>query len=133
MILTAAAAVYHETLLRTPKALKYLDDRGIGMPVVRRCRLGYSDGSASGGLRSYLQRHRLSLRRATEMGLFWAKGGRGETMAGRIVVPELRGSECIWMLGRALDDERQPKYRGLSLPKPILGRTRSRPASGVRH
>jgi DNA primase len=33
------------------------------------------------------------------------------------------------MLGRALDDERQPKYRGLSLPKPILGyeRVRGRP------
>jgi DNA primase len=123
MILTAATAVYHETLLRTPKALKYLEDRGIGISLVRRCRLGYSDGRS---LRPYLQRHRLSLRRATEMGLFWAKGSRGETMAGRIVIPELRGGQCIWMLGRALDDERQPKYRGLSLPKPILGYERVR-------
>jgi DNA primase len=123
MILTAATAVYHETLLKTPKALKYLEGRGIGMPVVRRCRLGYSDGRS---LRPYLQRHRLSLRRATEMGLLWAKGSRGETMAGRIVIPELRGGQCIWMLGRALDDERQPKYRGLSLPKPILGYERVR-------
>ena len=50
-----------------------------------------------------------------------ARHGRGETMAGRIVVPELRGGQCIWMVGRALDDDRQPKYWGLSLPKPILG------------
>ena len=96
------------------------------MPVVRRCRLGYSDGRS---LRPYLQRHRLSIKRATEMGLFWPKGARGETMAGRIVIPELRGGQCIWMLGRVLDEERQPKYRGLSLPKPILGyeRVRGRP------
>lgn len=126
MILTAATAVYHETLLQSPKALKYLEGRGIGMPVVRRCRLGYSDGWS---LRPYLLRHRQSIKRAAEMGLFWPKGARGETMAGRIVIPELRGGQTIWMLGRVLDQERQPKYRGLSLPKPILGyeRVRGRP------
>ncbi len=126
MILTAACAVFHETLLHTSKALRYLEERGIGMPVVRRCQVGFSDGRS---LRRYLQSRRLSLRRATEMGLFWPRHGRGETMAGRIVVPELRSGQCIWMLGRALDDDRQPKYWGLSLPKPILGyeRVRGRP------
>jgi DNA primase len=126
MILTAASGVYHEALLRTPKALRYLEERGVGLPVVRRCQVGFSDGRS---LRRYLQRRRLSLRRATEMGLFWPRHGRGETMAGRIIVPELRGGQCIWMLGRALDEDRQPKYWGLSLPKPILGyeRVRGRP------
>lgn len=126
MILTAATGVYHEALLGAPHALKYLQDRGISMPVVQRCRLGFSDGRT---LRPYFQRHRLSIKRATEMGLFWPKGARGETMAGRIVVPELRSGQCIWMLGRALNEERQPKYRGLALPKPILGyeRVRGRP------
>ncbi len=126
MILVAACGVFHETLLRTPKALRYLEERGIGMAVVRRCQVGFSDGRS---LRRYLQQRRLSLRRATEMGLFWPRHGRGETMAGRIVVPELRWGQCIWMLGRALDEERQPKYRGLSLPKPVLGyeRVRGRP------
>jgi DNA primase len=113
MILTAATGVYHEALLRAPHALKYLQDRGITMPVVQRCRLGFSDDRS---LRPYFQRHRLSIKRATEMGLFWPKGARGETMAGRIVIPELRSGQCIWMLGRALNEERQPKYRGLSLP-----------------
>ena len=124
MILTAACAVYHEALLQTPKALGYLEERGIEPPLVRRCRLGYSDGRS---LRQYLRRHRPSLRRATQMGLLWRDGG--ETMAGRIVIPELRGGQCIWMMGRTLDDARQPKYRGLSMPKPILGyeRVRGRP------
>jgi DNA primase len=128
MILTATTAVYHETLLRSPKALKYLDERGIGQPIVRRCRLGYSDGRS---LRPYLQRHRLSIKRATEMGLFWPKGARAEALAGRIVVSELRSGQTIWMLGRVLDEERQPKYRGLSLPKPILGYERVRGRSRV--
>ena len=116
MILTAASAVYHETLLHTPAALAYLQGRGIGLPLARRCRLGFSDGRS---LRQYLQRRRLSLRRATKMGLLWRDGG--ETMAGRLVIPELRGDQCVWMSGRALDDAREPKYRGLSLPKPLLG------------
>jgi DNA primase len=126
MILTAATAVYHETLLRTPTAIRYLESRGIGISVFRRCRIGYCDGRS---LRPYLQRHRLSIKRATEMGLFWPKGARGETMAGRIVIPELRSGQSIWMLGRVLDEQRQPKYRGLSLSKPILGyeRVRGRP------
>ncbi len=124
MILTAACGVYHETLMRSPQVLNYLEERGIGVPVARRCRVGYSDGRS---LQTYLKRRRLGLRRATQMGLLWRDGG--ETMAGRIVIPELRGAECIWMAGRVLDEERQPKYRGLSLPKPILGyeRVRGRP------
>lgn len=124
MILTAACAVYHEALLQTPKALRYLEERSIGLPLVRRCRLGYSDGRS---LRRYLQRRRMSLKRASQMGLLWRDGG--ETMAGRVVIPELRGGQCIWMVGRTLDDAHQPKYRGLSMPKPILGyeRVRGRP------
>jgi DNA primase len=124
MILSAACAVYHDVLLHTPAALRYLESRGIGNRVIEQCRIGYSDGRS---LHRYLQRRRLSLRRASEMGLLWKDGG--ETMAGRIVVPELRGDQCVWLVGRALDDQRQPVYRGLSLPKPILGyeRVRGRP------
>ncbi|MPZ48928.1 MAG: hypothetical protein GEU75_06405 [Dehalococcoidia bacterium] len=121
MILTAASAVYHNLLWQTPEALSYLLSRGIGEVAIRRCRLGYSDGHA---LRRYLQRHRLSLRRAREMGLLWKDGG--ERMARRIVVPELRGDQCIWMTGRVMNDHTEPKYRGLSLPKPLLGYERVR-------
>ena len=40
------------------------------------------------------------------MGLLWRDGG--ETMAGRLVIPELRGDQCLWMSGRALDEGREP-------------------------
>ncbi|MCL4230910.1 MAG: toprim domain-containing protein [Dehalococcoidia bacterium] len=120
LILAAAANVYHETLLQTDRALRYLESRGVGTAVARRCRLGFSDGHS---LRPFLQRHRLSLRRAGQLGLLRRDGS--EPMAGRIVIPELREGQCIWMVGRALDDRRL-KYLGLSLPKPILGYERVR-------
>lgn len=124
MILTAACAVYHEALLATPVALKYLESRGIGIGVVKQCRLGFSNG---GALRVYLERRRMSLKRAREMGLLWRDVR--EALAGRIIIPELRGAECVWMIGRSMGDGREPKYRGLSLPKPLLGyeRVRGRP------
>ncbi|MCC6387461.1 MAG: toprim domain-containing protein [Dehalococcoidia bacterium] len=115
LILSAACDLYHEALGQNERALKYLERRGLTLPVIQRCRLGYSDGQV---LKPFLQRHRFSLRRATEMGLLRKDGS--EAMARRIVVPELRGGRCAWMVGRALD-ERRLKYLGLSLPKPILG------------
>lgn len=120
LILAAAANVYHETLLRTDPPGRYLESRGVGAAVARRCRLGFSDGRS---LRPFLQRHRLSLRRAAQLGLLRRDGS--EPMAGRIVIPELREGQCIWMVGRALDGRRL-KYLGLSLPKPILGYERVR-------
>ena len=120
LILSAACDLYHEALLRNERALRYLDGRGIGMPVVEECRLGYSHGQA---LKPFLRRHRFSLRRAAEMGLLRKDGN--EALAGRVVIPELRGGQCAWMVGRALN-ERQLKYLGLSLPKPILGYERVR-------
>jgi len=115
LILAAACDLYHEALLQNDRALQYLEQRGVGMPVIRRCRLGFSDG---GTLKPFLRRHRFSLRRASEMGLLRKDGT--EAMAGRVVIPELRGGSCAWMVGRALS-ERRLKYLGLSLPKPILG------------
>jgi DNA primase len=119
MVLTAACGLYHELLLRNPAALRYLASRGVGMRVVRRCRLGYADGRS---LRPYLERHRLGIRRVVDLGLLWPGGS--EPLAGRVIVPELRGGECIWLLGRALDDAVQPRYWAISRPKPILGYTR---------
>lgn len=125
VVLGAACDLYHEALLRSERALRYLDGRGIGMPVVKECRLGYSDGQ---GLKSFLRRHRFSLRRATEMGLLRKDGH--EALAGRVVIPELRGGQCAWMVGRALN-ERRLKYLGVSLPKPIIGYERVRGQSRV--
>ena len=120
LILTAACELYHETLLETPQALRYLEGRGVRPWLARRLRLGTSDGHR---LVPYLKRRRLSLKRAGELGLLFRSGD--ETMAGRIVIPDLRGAHCGWMVGRAPDSGPGPKYRGLSLPKPLLGYARA--------
>jgi len=116
LILTAACEVYHESLLRTPEGVRYLESRGVPTWLARRARLGYSDGRQ---LAPYLKRRRLSLRRAREMGLLYADDR--DAMRGRIVIPDLRSGYCAWMTGRALSDEVDPRYLGLALPRPILG------------
>ena len=40
LILLAATELYHETLLRTPAMLRYLETRGVDAVLARRCRLG---------------------------------------------------------------------------------------------
>ena len=116
LILLAATELYHETLLRTPAMLRYLETRGVDAVLARRCRLGYCDG---GALVAYLRRRRLSLRRAEALGLVFPNGD--ETMRGRIVIPDLRDGSVGWMVGRVVDGRRPPRYRGLSLERPLLG------------
>ena len=51
------------------------------------------------------------------------EGGRPphERFAGRIVVPELRGAQPIWLIGRRPDELGQVKYLALPGERPILG------------
>lgn len=121
LILTAACELYHERLLETPHALRYLEQRRVPRWLVRQARLGYSDGES---LVPYLKRRRLSIRRALEMGLLYPdRHGRGEREAlrGRLVIPDLRAGYCAWMTGRALEDGTDVPYLGLALPRPLLG------------
>jgi DNA primase len=120
LILTAACELYHEALLRTPHALRYLEERGIPDWLVRRARLGYSDGAT---LQPFLKRRRLSIRRAIELGLLYPErqGGEREALRGRLVIPDLRAGYCAWMTGRALATGAQAPYLSLALPRPLLG------------
>ena len=119
-----AAAVYHHTLWREPRALAYLRERGIPDWVIRRCWLGYADGDS---LERFL-RPRRGLEVAQDLGLLQRPRRRGRTrplrdvLAGRIVVPELRGGQTIWMIGRSLDESpSRPKYLALGGERPVLG------------
>lgn len=88
---------------------------------MERCRVGYARGDE---FAPYLRWRGLPLDAAKRAGLLRADGR--ETLAGRIVVPEIRASACLWMVGRALADTaadvpRRPKYLGLAGDKPLLG------------
>jgi DNA primase len=102
LVLNTAGALYRDALWRNPRARSYLAVRGLPDWVIRTCGLGYADGRS---LEAYLRKHG-GLRIAEELGLLRraepGDGGRmlRERFAGRVVIPELRGGQPIWFLGR---------------------------------
>ncbi|MHB1131003.1 MAG: CHC2 zinc finger domain-containing protein [Chloroflexota bacterium] len=128
VVMNAAAAVYQHNLWRNQRALAYLAKRGLAEWVVRACGLGYADGHS---LETHLRR-RCGLGVARDLGLLGGAGAGAdggplrEALAGRIVVPELRGGGCIWFIGRdPQDTPAGPKYLALGGRRPILGQERA--------
>lgn len=126
VVMNTACAVYQHCLWRDPRALAYVRER-VPDWVIRHCALGYADGHS---LEGYLRR-RTGLRTAQELGLLH-RPARGdvaqlrEHLAGRIVVPELRGGQAIWFIGRSLDDDTErAKYLALGGERPVLGYERA--------
>src|SRR5206468_131562 len=124
VVMDTAAALYQHRLWDEPRALAYVRDRGIPDGLIGAAGLGYADGYS---LEAYLRR-RCGLRVAQDLGLLRRpdRGDEGrplrEFLAGRIVVPELRGGHAIWFIGRQLvDDAERPKYLALSGARPVLG------------
>ena len=124
VVMNTACALYHHSLWHEREALAYLRGRGLSDWVIRQSALGFADGRS---LEAYLRR-RSGLRVGQDLGLLAKlerdEGARPlrETMAGRVVVPELRGSHCIWFIGRILDEEaKSPKYLALPGERPVLG------------
>jgi DNA primase len=112
----AAVELYHNRLLTEPAGLRYLEERAITNSIIDDCRLGYAGGAE---LSAYLRWRRLPAGAARRVGLL-GRGGR-ETMAGRIVVPEIRAGQPIWLVGRTITRDVVPKYLGLPGRKPLLG------------
>ena len=128
IVMNTAGALYHHLLWREPRALAYVRERGIPDWVIRECALGYADGHS---LEGFLRR-RSGLRLAERLGLLrrpaepYGTSRLREFLAGRIVIPELRGGQCLWFIGRCLADEPgKPKYLALPGERPVLGFTRA--------
>ena len=115
--LAAAVELYHNRLLTDPAALAYLEGRGLDPATLESCRVGYASGDE---LVAYLRWRRLPAQAALRVGLL-GRDGR-EYMAGRVVVPEIRAGQPIWLVGRIVGlEEGAPKYLGLPGRKPLLG------------
>jgi DNA primase len=82
--------------------------------------LGFCRGDA---LAQELRRRGISLASARALGLLVGPELR-ERFAGRIIIPELRKGQPIWMTGRRIDDTDSGKDRYMSLPgpRPLLGK-----------
>ena len=115
--LAAAVELYHNRLLTDPAALAYIEGRGLDHAILESCRGGYASGDE---LVAYLRWRRLPAQAALRVGLL-GRDGR-EYMAGRVVVPEIRAGQPIWLVGRIVgSDDNVPKYLGLPGRKPLLG------------
>lgn len=115
--LAAAVELYHNSLLAEPHALDYVRRRGLTQTTLEACQVGYARGDQ---LVAYLRWRRLPVPAAVRIGLLTRLGR--EFFAGRVVVPETRRGQPIWLIGRALDGAANvPKYLALPGRKPLLG------------
>ncbi len=130
-LLTAAARFYARQLRRSPAAWGYLASRGVGLDASLRLGLGYAPGR---GLREALESNGFASERLRDCGLFTE---RGERFAGMVVVPDpvsspvldldrgtgqaLSGGLVRWLVGRAIDPDRTPRFQALPGSKPVLG------------
>ena len=121
-LLTAAARFYAGQLRRHSDGLGYLASRGIELDALR-LGLGFAPG---GGLRQALESAGFSTDRLRDCGLFTERGS--ERFAGMVVVPEVSGGLVRWLVGRAVDAHRTPRFQSLPGPKPVLGLGRLGPA-----
>lgn len=115
--LAAAVDLYHNRLLTDPAALAYVRGRGLDQHTIEERRLGYVAGDE---LAAFLRMRRLPVGAAMRMGLLRRDGH--EPLAGRVVVPEIRSGQPIWLIGRTIDPHvGDPKYLGLPGHKPLFG------------
>jgi DNA primase len=84
--------------------------------TVERCQVGYAAGDE---LAAYLRWRRIPTQAALRTGLI--RRGGDESMAGRVVVPEIRGTRPVWLIGRTLAEDDAPKYLGLPGTRRLLG------------
>jgi DNA primase len=124
LVLNATFTLYRVAFWRTPAARAYLLQRGIPDWVARVCGVGYADGRS---LEAYLRRH-TGVRIAETLGLLRRPEARErgrplrEFFARRIVVPELRGGQPIWLIGRPIENGgTRVKYLALPGERPVLG------------
>jgi DNA primase len=126
LVMNAAGALYRDGLSRNRAAAAYLNRRGIPDWVIETCGLGYADGRS---LEMHLRKHG-GVRVAEELGLLRREAGEGgrplrERFAGRVVIPEIRGGQPIWFIGRRPGEPVRVKYLTPPGDKPVLGLERA--------
>lgn len=115
--LAAAVELYANRLLGDGRALEYLAMRGFARDVLVQQRIGFAVGDE---LVAYLAWRDVPVSAARRVGLLRADGR--ERLSGRIVFPEIRQRQPVWLIGRQLESaEHEPRYLGLPGPKPLLG------------
>jgi DNA primase len=107
---------------RADAALAYLHGRGVSDGVLGPALVGWCEGDR---LATVAAGHGWDEAELIALGLLDERGR--ERLAGRVVVPEVRGGRCVWLTGRAMGSEqrRRPKYLGVRAPRRALGLERT--------
>ncbi len=115
-LLTAAAEVYYASLMLNDKILNYVTGRGITMETIKRFRIGYATGD---NLTKYFRFRGWDMQLGKDLGLV---GDHGEFFRERIIIPEWRNGNAIYLTGRKTKGYQQVKYLGLpGAAKPLYG------------
>jgi DNA primase len=93
----------------TPVAREYLEKRGFKNPDALK--IGYCSGR-----KSWVRTEERKL--AYLLGLINSQGW--DKLAGKLLIPEIRDGQIIWLQGRALDNS-EPKYYNVHIEKPLYG------------
>ena len=93
----------------------YLVGRNVDKETAKKLQLGY----AAGGLGEHLTELGFSVKRQMESGLF-LKYPR-ERFKRMVVVPEIRNERAVWLTGRAVDPEAEPRFQSMPGTKTVLG------------
>jgi DNA primase len=120
MLLTAAAEIYHAAIFKQPQALAYLAKRRIDLDTIRRHRIGYVTGN---DLAPSLRHRGWDPQIAQDLGLLGTNGEPPrEFFRQRIVIPEIRSNQVVYLVGRATQKYQKAKYLTLpGAPKPRYG------------
>jgi DNA primase len=107
---------------RADAALAYLRGRGVPDGVLGPALVGWCEGDR---LATLAPARGWDAAELIDLGLL-DEGGR-ERLAGRVVVPEVRGGRCAWLTGRIVGSghPRRPKYLGIRAPRRALGLERA--------
>lgn len=116
-VLAAAVELYGQQLYAETAARTYCTKRGLERSTLDCSQVGYCRGDT---LIPYLCRRGLPVAAARRVGLL-QRDGR-ERFSGRLVFPEIRAGQPVWLIGRVLAPTASaPKYLGLPGAKPLLG------------
>lgn len=104
---------YHDFLMATPGAIKYIESRGITRETIEKYKIGYTDGHVL--TINWAWEQELAL----EMGLINKNGF--ELLSHRITIPNfIDPGNADFIIGRTVTNDRI-KYLGARMPKPIHG------------
>jgi DNA primase len=98
--LSVATTVYAQALWDSPHAQQYLASRHISEDLAVRSRLGYATGHQ---LVEALDRQRVPLEAAFQLGLLYGPATNPvEHFRERLVIPEVRNGQPVWITGRLI-------------------------------